>query len=331
MRGALIAMGLVPQPLPADPPGRRHALASLSDGALAFVDVSEPRQQGRRPLAELLRSLPDDAARSRVMLGRTGSGHVSPQEREWLRHLGFADVVPDWVGGPERTVLRRVLRWAATTTGLDEPAPEDLVRYARVLSASDDAVAARSLVWGLTGESPEVFVGRLATWLDVADRRWHFADYPRCFVGSEAVEQLSARLKRPPREIVALGQALGELGLLAHVVQEHPFLDQDLFYRLAWSPALDAVDLARLWQTVQEGLPGLTATRTHQGRSYPDCFVGGELVAWVAERLGLHRVDAWLALYRMARWGALEHVTHARPFVDGAFFYRWRGEPTAGS
>jgi len=39
-------------------------------------------------------------------------------------------------------------------------------------------------------------------------------------------------------------------------------------------------------------------------------------------------VDAWLALHRMARWGWIEHVTQARPFIDGHFFYRWRA--TAG-
>jgi hypothetical protein len=39
-------------------------------------------------------------------------------------------------------------------------------------------------------------------------------------------------------------------------------------------------------------------------------------------------VDAWLALHRIAQWGWIEHVTRSRPFIDGHFFYRWRGART---
>jgi hypothetical protein len=110
-----------------------------------------------------------------------------------------------------------------------------------------------------------------------------------------------------------------------HVIQEHPFRDQNLFYRLTWSDALDRVDAADLWQTAEEVLPRLSSTRSHHGREYADCFIGEEAVTRVATRHGLHRVDAWLALYRIARWGWIEHVTQERPFIDGHFFYRWRG------
>jgi hypothetical protein len=132
-------------------------------------------------------------------------------------------------------------------------------------------------------------------------------------------------LQRPRHEMLALGQALGDLGLLVHVMQEHAFADEALFYRLAWSDALDRVDAGDLWQTVESLLPACTATRSHLGKAYADCFVGEDVVGLVAERHALHRVDAWLALLRMAQWGWIEHVTGARPFIDGHFFYRWRG------
>jgi hypothetical protein len=332
LKGALIAMGLVPQPLPVDVVKRRQALATLSDGALAFIDVSDPALHGRRPLSALLELLPDTAARGRVMLSRARGGHVSAQDRNWMIQLGFADLLPDWLDGPDRKVLPAVLAWTARLTGLDEPAPKALLTYTRVLSGGsggDDAVAARAVVWRLTGEAPEAFAGRLGTLVDIADRRWRFTDYPRCFVGSEAVERLTRTLRLPRQEVIALGQAMNELGLLTHVVQEHPFLDQGLYYRLAWSDALDRVDAVALWQTVEDGLPARTSTRSYLGTAYPDCFIGEELVTLLADKHQLHRVDAWLALHRMAQWHWIEHVTRDRPFIDGHFFYRWRGRSAA--
>lgn len=326
LRAALMAMGLIPQPLPLDDEPRRRALATLADGALAFLDVSDPALHGARPLAALTEALPGPSAAGRILLSRTQGGHVSPQDRAWARSLGFADLLPDWIGGPGRQGLREVVTWVARATGLDEPAPHQWLTYTRVLAgAGQDQGAARAIVWGLTGESPEDCAAKLAGSLDIADRRWRLHDYPRCFVGSQAVEKLMHSLRRPREEVLALGQALGELGLLVHVMQEHPFLDQDLFYRLAWSDALDRVDAADLWQTAGEELPRLTDTRSHHGREYGDCFVGEEAVGLVAARHGLHRVDAWLALHRIAQWGWIEHVTRARPFIDGHFFYRWRG------
>jgi hypothetical protein len=288
--------------------------------------VSDPRLHGDRPFAALRQALPDPSAASRIMLSRTGGGHVSPQERTWVRRLGFADLLPDWLGGPDRRTLREVVAWAARLTGLDEPSPSQWLTYMRVIAGPGDRPAAlRDLVWGSAGEAPEACAARLAGTLDIADRRWRLQDYPRCFVGRQAVEHLMQRLRRPREEALALGQALGELGLLVHVVQEHPFLDEDLYYRLAWSDTLDRVDAADLWRTAEDLLPSLSASRSYRGRTFDDCFVGAEAVTRLAERHGLHRVDAWLALHRIAQWGWIEHVTRSRPFIDGHFFYRWRG------
>lgn len=330
LRAALMAMGLIPQPLPLDAEPRRRALATLAEGALAFLDVANPALHGVRPLSTLLQALPEPSVAGRILLSRTRGGHVSPQDRAWARSLGFADLLPDWLGGPDRRGLREVVAWVARATGLHELAPHEWLTQTRVLAGAGlGQGAARAIVWGLTGKSPEACVAGLVESLDITDRRWRLQDYPRCFVGSRAVEHLVHSLRRPREEVLALGQALGELGLLVHVMQEHPFLDQDLFYRLAWSDTLDRVDAADLWQTAEEALPRLTDTRSHHGRKYATCFVGREAVTLVADRHRLHRVDAWLALHRIAQWGWIEHVTRARPFIDGHFFYRWRGPATA--
>lgn len=73
------------------------------------------------------------------------------------------------------------------------------------------------------------------------------------------------RLRRSREEALATGQALGALGLVVHVVQEHPFLDRDLCYRLAWSDPLDRIDVADLWHTAEQDLPAITATRSYRG------------------------------------------------------------------
>jgi small-conductance mechanosensitive channel len=64
----------------------------------------------------------------------------------------------------------------------------------------------------------------------VEDRRHLLSVYPRCFVGSEAVDWLlrATELSRP--EAVALGQELVERGFVRHVLDEHGFRDGNFFY-----------------------------------------------------------------------------------------------------
>lgn len=297
--GALLSMGFIPQPLPLEPAARRNALATLTEGALALVDVSWPSTHEWRRLDRLCRA--------------------------WATGLGFAALVPEWNDGNGAATLRDALVRACAQVGVPPPAPEQLLPFSCVLSPDEPVVAARALVRMLTGRSPEAFVAQLGTVLDVGDRQWNLSGYPRCFVGSDAVEALVHALHRSRDEAVALGQALGELGLLVHVAHDHPFLDRHLYYRLAWSARADAVDAAEVWRTLERELPGLTDTRHHLGTAYPACFVGAEVVTLLARRFDLDRVDAWLLMHRMAQWGLVEHVTRSRPFIDGHFFYRRAG------
>lgn len=325
LRGALMSLGFIPQPLPMEAAARRSALATLADGALVFADVSWPSTHEWRRLDRLCRAVPDAASRQRITLSRLEGGHVSPQDRAWVTGLGFADLVPEWNDDNGAATLHGVLFRACAQVGLPAPAPEDLVPFSRGLSPGEPVVTARALVYRLTGQSPEAFVARLDADLDVGDRQWNLTEYPRCFVGSDAVEALMHLLQRSRAEAVALGQALAELGLLVHVAHDHPFLDRHLYYRLAWSATADAVDAAEVWRTLERELPGLTDTRHYMGTAYPACFVGDEVVTLLARRFGIDRVDAWLLMHRMAQWGFVEHVVRARPFIDGHFFYRWTG------
>ncbi|KAG2440245.1 hypothetical protein HXX76_004357 [Chlamydomonas incerta] len=66
----------------------------------------------------------------------------------------------------------------------------------------------------------------------IKDRRYLFRCYRACFVGQEAVAWLvAAGAAAGPAEAVALGNSMMEAGLFHHVVYEHRFEDDYLFYR----------------------------------------------------------------------------------------------------
>jgi small-conductance mechanosensitive channel len=65
----------------------------------------------------------------------------------------------------------------------------------------------------------------------IADRRHRFRVYPRCFVGSDAVAWLVRHADLRRDQAVAVGQLLVERNLLHHVLDEHTFHDDALFYR----------------------------------------------------------------------------------------------------
>ncbi|MEO5694647.1 MAG: hypothetical protein ABIQ72_16065 [Usitatibacter sp.] len=65
----------------------------------------------------------------------------------------------------------------------------------------------------------------------IRDRRYLGKPYPRTFVGREAIDWLRARCGLGVGAAQDLGQRMIELGLLHHVVDEHPFLDAAYFYR----------------------------------------------------------------------------------------------------
>lgn len=60
--------------------------------------------------------------------------------------------------------------------------------------------------------------------VEVRDRHWHLKKYSTCFVGRDAVKWLmcTASLAATEEEAVGLGNAMMQLGLLAHVVRTPP-------------------------------------------------------------------------------------------------------------
>ena len=66
----------------------------------------------------------------------------------------------------------------------------------------------------------------------VDDRRYRLKTYPKCFVGSQAVDWMITSGRSPSRaDATAHLQLLILTGLAAHVCNDHPFKDEFLFYR----------------------------------------------------------------------------------------------------
>ena len=67
--------------------------------------------------------------------------------------------------------------------------------------------------------------------VEIQDRHHHMNLYPRCFVGSEAVEWLMQTQNCTREDAIQLGQLLVDRGIIHHVSDEQPFRDGYIFYR----------------------------------------------------------------------------------------------------
>lgn len=337
LRAGLMAMRLAPTALPTDRREREVVLRGLENSprTVAFIDISHGGATSAPTLLQLDAALPRDASRRRIVLTRlatgSGMGHVSDADRRWVQRLGFADLMPEFDAQDCEGSLRIALDIVARALALEPLTPAELARYARVINDERDQTSPRATIRALCGLSAEDLYAQLGQSLDIADRTWRLQRYPQCFVGSEAVAWLARHVRRSAPEALAMGQALMSLGLLVHVAHEHPFLDDRLYYRLAVSTAADALDPGEALTDLMgaEGVP--IADRNYLGKLYPRCWIGSEAVDRLVARHGLQRPDAWVLLHRLMQFGLIEHVTHARPFIDGTFYYRFAGLPADGS
>jgi hypothetical protein len=65
----------------------------------------------------------------------------------------------------------------------------------------------------------------------IKDRRHLLKVYPQCWIGSEAVTWLQHRFHLSREDAIRLGQRLVDEKWMHHVADEHPFEDEQLFYR----------------------------------------------------------------------------------------------------
>ena len=67
--------------------------------------------------------------------------------------------------------------------------------------------------------------------VEIKTRRHKLKLYQRCFVGNEAVDWITKRTKLSREDAVTIGQKMIDKGIFHHVLDEHQFKDEELFYR----------------------------------------------------------------------------------------------------
>lgn len=330
LRAGLAAMQLRVSGLLTDNPGRADMLRALPEHPrrVAFIDISRGGSVHAPTLLELDAIAPLDESRRRVILTRLTDGHVAESDRRWARELGFADLIGEFDAADREGSLRGALDWAAQLLGVRPVSPAALHEHMKPLIDERDRGSPRVVIRDLTGMSAEGFASLLQGLLAVEDRTYHLHTYPACLVGSEAVTWIAQRFGCSRGQAVALGQALGALGLVEHVTQEHAFADQLLYYRLAVSQAVDGLDLGEVFSRLRgdDELP--RPDLTYLGARFAGCWIGSQAVDVLCARYGIARHEAAIVLQRLMRFGLIQHVKHTHTFADAVDYYRFV-EPAA--
>jgi hypothetical protein len=324
VRAALMAMNVLPSDVSPDRAGLQQLRTTLGQQAhaVAIVDIAAMKPALAHLLA-LAAFIQDPLVRKRVILTRHADGPVWDSERNWVKGLGFADLVAGLDASSLVAESRRLLIQVAAITGADAISADTLNRYFSAMQVRPDTQTPRGLIRKATGLSAEALATALASSAKALSRVHHLTAYPACFIGAEAVSWLASQYSMTRQKAVALGQALQALALTHHVVHEQPFSDGNFFYRTTVSSAADRLHPGAVLQsmTLASGVP--VQDRSYRASNYPACFVGAQAVDWVHTHHKVRRHDAEIFLNRLHGFGLIHHVAHAHPVRDGHFFYRF--------
>lgn len=200
----------------ADP--RPHVeFKSFGDSALQFallVWTREPQRQ-HRLISDLNYRIEASLRRHHIQVPFPQRDlHLrSPQLEQLLnawtrRNFSEAELRPN--GNGSMPVMPPPLPVEAGLDFADERNPRDW---------SDAEIAA--LVDGMRGPAG----------VSIIDRRHLLTTYRKCFVGRDAVDWMTRTTGLTRKEAVVLGQVLVDRGIVRHVLDEHGFKDDKLFYR----------------------------------------------------------------------------------------------------
>lgn len=299
----------------------------MREPELLLVDLADLAADGLR-LPEFGRRLRRNAPDLTLAVTLASRLEISLPERRWALRQGAVDFLPALSLAEDAPLtLERVSRLAVAAGA----PPVDRDQLSRGL---------RILLGGIaTAPGGDVAVELARRGIDIAgaarrmrgpggvaceDRRYRLKRYPNCFIGTVAVDWLVAQYGLSRDLAVAAGQALLERGVLYHVVKDHAFEDEPLFYRFA-DPAstMDNVDIDALVERMT-GADGVAiADRRHLGKVYPACFIGSEAVDWLAAKFEITREDAVTVGQRLVDLYLVRHVVDEHDFIDAGFFYRF--------
>ena len=267
-----------------------------------------------------------------LLLSHAARIAIDPWARSWARNRGAIGLVPS-LSGQRPVAIQACLKPAIEMLGVawcHAPAMSSLEALdgggcrppARV---NEHRMLSELEARGLDLES-------LASWaasaagFGLADRVWRGTTYRSVFVGRAAVDMLAAHLGIERAAAVPLGELLRRSRVFRHVMNEHAFADDELFYRFTpVTGRLERLSLAHLLSHAS-GRGGFELRdRLYLGRTYRRCLVGSEAVEWMQRHYALDVEEALTAGQALMDLGVLAHVVDAHEFRNAALFYEWRG------
>ncbi len=322
VRAAMMAMNVLPHDLlPSSADLQQLGTLLLSqDNSFALIDLSfiQPTAAHMPALASMMAT----QARARIILTRSDTG-LWATDRAWAQELGFAGLFAQLDAAALTTESHDALDIVAQLTWTASISADTLHRHYSAMQTKPDTTSARGIIRKLTGLTAETLCSALASNVKSLDRTYHLKSYPSCFLGTEAVDWLTAQYTASRQQAVALGGALQTLGMLHHVAHEQAFADAPNFYRTAVSTAAELCKPSLVLRQLKSKGGVAVKDRTYLSKLYPQCFVGSEAVDWLCKFHKVKRHDAEIILNRLQNQDTIEHVTHEHPVRDGNFFYRF--------
>eukprot|EP00117_Sycon_ciliatum_P000813 scpid13875/ scgid6726/ DEP domain-containing mTOR-interacting protein; DEP domain-containing protein 6 len=172
----------------------------------------------------------------------------------------------------------------------------------------------------------------------IKDRRYHMRLYSKCFPANLAVDCLMDRGDADTRQqAVCIMKNLQRFDLVHHVVDDHDFKDDFLFFRFreddgTYKPDPSPQDIIA-GQRLYSRLAGtsLIQDRKYHGKQYPRCVVGNELVDFlIAGGMFPSRTAAVEHCRDLLEAGVLHHVCYDHHFNDEYLFYRFENDESRG-
>eukprot|EP00467_Chlorarachnion_reptans_P010960 CAMPEP_0114500462 /NCGR_PEP_ID=MMETSP0109-20121206/7976_1 /TAXON_ID=29199 /ORGANISM="Chlorarachnion reptans, Strain CCCM449" /LENGTH=2110 /DNA_ID=CAMNT_0001678123 /DNA_START=144 /DNA_END=6476 /DNA_ORIENTATION=+ len=148
--------------------------------------------------------------------------------------------------------------------------------------------------------------------VEVKDRTYYLDTFKDCFVGNEAVDWVVELEDVDRTTATKICQRILERGHFTHVIGEHCFLDDRMFYR--WVPW----QYANLYQRmIQPGNEIRLQVDPDLRSGYPYYFTGRNLVDWMLrERLARHRQEAVVIGEALRKYFLIKPVQSKTNFLD---------------
>lgn len=221
-RSALKKLGLVPQLFPADSDLKialRIMDAERDAPDLVLIDVACFLTHHADPYAFagwLARWLPG----VRLLLTNSAASRINDSARAQALRRGAMDLLPELPADPGQPQFQAALNAVNAALRQSPRAMADADAGTDLESSGPLSDAARILI-ALRGPGG----------VSIRDRSYRLKVYPRCFIGTEAVDWLCRTFKVSPQEALKFGSDLVARRVIHHVVDDHDFKNERLFYR----------------------------------------------------------------------------------------------------